>query len=429
MNIRALLLAAATACACACTSPDDESSPSQTSDESLVLRLHSDTIGNQGKAVEALAARYKERTGIEVQIVGGPSNSSERLMQYQMYFGARAPVPDVCQIDVIWPGILKEHLVDVSDTLGPVAPTFFPPVVQSNTIDGRVVALPWFGDAGLLYVRTDLLEKHGFAHPPETWDELESMARAIQDAERAGGAATFWGYVWQGRANEALTCNALEWIASEGGGRILEPDGAVSVSNADAERAVARAAAWIGAITPPDVLDWSAEEARREFQRGNAAFMRNWSYAAAPLDAPGSPVAGRFAVARLPAGKAGRAAALGGWQLGVSEYSLHRKEAIDLAAWLASPEAQTILADISGLLPANRLVYDDVKLLEKRPSLPVMREAFESGVARPSALCGEDYGAVSAAFYRGIHEILEGKKPADEGLLEVKVKIETILAR
>ena len=45
-------------------------------------------------------------------------------------------------------------------------------IVQNNTIDGKVVSLPFFTDAGVFYYRTDLLEKHG-REVPTTWTELQ----------------------------------------------------------------------------------------------------------------------------------------------------------------------------------------------------------------------------------------------------------------
>ncbi len=92
---------------------------------------------------------------------------------------------------------------------------------KARRVEGKLVAAPFFTDAPALYYRKDLLEKHG-ATVPETWEELTATAQKIQDAERAEGKNDLWGYVWQGAAYEGLTCNALEWIKSHGGGQIIE---------------------------------------------------------------------------------------------------------------------------------------------------------------------------------------------------------------
>src|SRR3546814_10237088 len=58
-----------------------------------------------------------------------------------------------------------------------------------------------------------------------TWRDLTDTTRAIVAAEQAAGDGDLQGFVWQGRAYEGLTCNALEWIASQGGGSIVDADG------------------------------------------------------------------------------------------------------------------------------------------------------------------------------------------------------------
>jgi len=52
---------------------------------------------------------------------------------------------------------------------------------------------------------------------------MERVAAEIQAGERGIGKKDFWGYVWRER-HRALTCNGLEWQASEGGGEIIEED-------------------------------------------------------------------------------------------------------------------------------------------------------------------------------------------------------------
>ncbi len=181
--------------------------------------------------------------------------------------------------------------------------------------------MPWFGDFGMLYYRTDLLEKYGYNSPPKTWDELEQMARAVMQGERAN-RQDFTGFVFQGAAYEGLTCNALEWLASAGGGDIVTPEGEVTVNNPEAIQMLRRAQGWVGTISPRGVRTYQEEDARNIFQSGNALFMRNWPYAYAAAQEGNSPVKGKFNVAPLPTNPGqDPVGTVGGWQLGVSQYS------------------------------------------------------------------------------------------------------------
>jgi len=116
------------------------------------------------------------------------------------------------------------------------------------------------------------------------------MAARIQAGERAKGKENFWGFVWQGAVSEALTCNALEWQASEGGGQIIEKDKTISVNNPHAIRAWRRAARWVGSISPPSVVGYKEWDALNVWVAGDVAFMRNWTLGYADSLAAGSPI-------------------------------------------------------------------------------------------------------------------------------------------
>ena len=147
------------------------------------------------------AEAWAAETGHTVEVVSTPNSTTERLALYQQLLAAGADDIDVFQIDVIWPGILGAHFIDLAQYSDGAEDDHFRAIVENNTIDGELKAMPWYTDAGVLYYRTDLLEKHG-AQPPATWAELTETAKLIQEAERAEGRSRFWGFVWQGRAYE-----------------------------------------------------------------------------------------------------------------------------------------------------------------------------------------------------------------------------------
>jgi trehalose/maltose transport system substrate-binding protein len=302
----------------------------------------------------------------------------------------------------------------------------FPAIIENNTVDGALIGIPWFTDAGLLYYRTDLLEKYNL-EPPTTWDELEAAAQTIQDGERAEGNADFWGYVWQGNAYEGLTCDALEWVASADGGTIISPDGTITINNQAAIDIIDQAAGWVDTISPPGVTAYGEEDARGVWQAGNAAFMRNWPYAYSLGNGDDSEIVGLFDVSPLPGVTAGQSAAtLGGWQLAVSKYSEHPEEAAKYAFFLGSYEQQKERAIVGSFNPTIEELYSDPEVLEAAPFFGELFDVFTNAVARPSTVTAPIYSDVSAAFFNSVHSVLTGDADAEEALLELELDLEDL---
>jgi trehalose/maltose transport system substrate-binding protein len=380
-------------------------------------------VGQELEVCRAGVREWEQRTGHSVRLVSTPNSSSERLALYQQLLAARAPDIDVLQIDVVWPGILASHLLDLSPYASGSTDMHFPTIIASNTVAGKLVAMPWFSDAPMLYYRKDLLDKHGLP-PPATWRELTETAQRIQDAERAAGNTRLWGYVWQGRAYEGLTCDALEWVASHGGGSIVEADGRISIDNPRAAAALTLAAGWIGTISPKGVLNYAEEESRGVFQSGYAVFMRNWSYAWPLVDGPGSAVRGKVGVAPMPAGSGGSSAAtLGGWQLSVSRYSAQPALAADLVMHLTGRQEQKRRAIAGAYNPTIRALYRDPDVLRANPFYADLAVSFERGVPRPSAVTGQRYNRVSSAFQTAVHAVLAGQSDAATALRSLERKL------
>ncbi len=382
-----------------------------------LLRIACGSTGGELELCKQSVAEWAKKTGNEVQVVTPPNDSNERLALYQQILGSGSDKIDVLQIDVVWPGLLASHLVDLKPYTKGVEKQYFPSMIANNTVGGKLLALPWFTDAGLLYYRKDLLEKYKL-QPPTTWDEMAADAKKVQDGERAAGNDKMWGYVWQGRAYEGLTCDAVEWLASYNGGSIIEPNGKVTINNPQAIKAIDGAAKWVGTISPKAVLNYGEEEARGVFQSGNAVFMRNWPYAWALAQKDESPVKDKVGIMALPKGGAnGRnAAALGGWQLAVSKYSKNAKLAADLAVYLTSAEVQKMRAVSGAYNPTMPALYKDADVLKANPFMGDLLSTFTSAVARPSSVTASKYNQVSNQFWNATHDVLSGNATATDAL-------------
>jgi trehalose/maltose transport system substrate-binding protein len=255
------------------------------------------------------------------------------------------------------------------------------------------------------------------------------MAQKVMEGERKGGNRDFWGFVFQGKAYEGLTCDALEWVYSHKGGRFIEPDGTISVNNGNAALALNRARSWVGTIAPQGVTSYAEEEARNVWQQGNALFMRNWPYAYALGQAQGSPIRGKFGVTVLPkvSADAPNAATLGGWQLMVSAYSRYPKEAADLVKYLASYEVQKDNAVRLSRLPTRPALYADKDVLSKNPWFKDLLPVFQNAVSRPSDVAGAKYNQVSEAIWTEVHNVLTGQKKGEAAVRDLEARLKRIL--
>jgi len=391
--------------------------------EGVKVTISCGSVGAEQAQCREGAKAWEAKTGNTVDIVAPPQSTSDQLALYQQILSAKSGDIDVFQIDVVWPGMLGSHFIDLKQYVDQATiDQHFPGIIKGLTRDGQLMALPWFTDAGLLYYRQDLLDKYQLK-VPATWAELTETAKTIQDGERKAGNDRFFGFVFQGRAYEGLTCDALEWVASFGGGTIVGADGKITVNNPQAAKALDLAASWIGTIAPDGVLNYMEEDARGVFQSGNAAFMRNWPYAASLAEAADSPVKGKVGYAPLPKGDgdgARPAATLGGWQIAVSKYSAHPKEAAEFAMYLTSREEQKRRALEGGYQPTIPALYEDQELLAKRPFFKITRQILDGTAARPSAVTGERYSEVSTLFWNAVHATLSKNGDAATNLAQLE---------
>ncbi|WP_432067898.1 ABC transporter substrate-binding protein [Streptomyces sp. C10-9-1] len=350
----------------------------------------------------------EEHPGEKVTLVELPESADETRAQMISELRSGSDRFDVLNIDVAWTSEFA--------AAGWIAPlergrfpldSFLSPVVDTATFDGRLYAVPYVTNAGLLYYRSDVLRREGL-EPPRTWAELEHQARTVAPRHGLGG------YAGQFLPYEGLTVNAVEAVHSAGGS-ILRDDGErVSVGSVEARRALDFLAGgvregWI----PRESLGWKEEESRRAFQEGRLLFLRNWPYVYREAAAPGSAVAGRFGAVPLPGPGGPGTSVLGGSNLAVSSHSRYPASAADLITHLTGEEVQRRVLTEGGLPPVRAALYRDPALVRDHPYLPTLRQSVLSAVPRPKS---PRYDQVSLAVQAVVQDVLALRQTSGEAV-------------
>jgi multiple sugar transport system substrate-binding protein len=257
---------------------------------------------------------------------------------------------------------------------------------------------------------------------------LPTLVQFAKDAQREHGVP--FGFVWQGARYEGLVTVFLEHLGAYGGA-ILDADGRVVVDSTAAERALTfmRSTIYGDDIVPTAALTWQEEQTRLAFESGQAVFMRNWPYAYALLnDKTRSGVAGRFAVASMPAAEGGTAtAALGGSALAINAFSDQPDAAYALIDFLLQPQQMLERARVAGQYPTRPALYKTAELAEAL-TIPVdaVLEVIERATPRPITPV---YSQLSDILQISIHRVLTRQQEPGPALREAAAAMRTLLAK
>ncbi|MEV7320181.1 ABC transporter substrate-binding protein [Streptomyces sp. NPDC093970] len=385
----------------------------------LTLATAGDLTGYLGPLLEGW---NRTHPGERVTLVELPDSTDETHAQMTTDLrGGDSSRFDVLNIDVNWTSEFAAAgwIRPLPRSRFPLR-SFLPPVVDTATYDGRLYAVPYVTNAGLLLYRKDILAKEGVP-PPRTWAELERDAKTI--APKYG----LDGYAGQLFPYEGLTVNVAEAVYSAGGS-ILGADGDRVTVNSAAARAgidfLARGVreGWI----PKAALTYQEEESKQAFQDGRLLFLRNWPYAYAVASAAGSKVAGKIGAVRLPGPHGPGTSVLGGSNLAVNTHTRHPDSAARLIAYLTSEPVQRQVLTRGALPPVRAALYDDPDLVKRFPYLPTLRTAVVTASPRPKS---PHYDQVSLVVQAVVHDVLTGHETSGSAVRRLARELAAVSRR
>ncbi|MET9734426.1 ABC transporter substrate-binding protein [Streptomyces sp. NPDC006458] len=382
----------------------------------LTLATAGDLTGYLGPLLEGW---NRTHPGEEVTLVELPDSADETHAQMvtDLRGGERSRF-DVLNIDVNWTSEFA-----AAGWIRPLVPdrfplgTFLPPVVDTATYDGRLYAVPYVTNAGLLLYRKDVLDEEGLP-PPRTWAELEHYAETV--APRHG----LDGYAGQFLPYEGLTVNAAEAVYSAGGTILGDEGSRVTVDSAGAREGIGFLVrgvreGWI----PREALTYKEEESKQAFQDGRLLFLRNWPYAYVVASAEGSRVAGRIGAVPLPGPEGPGTSVLGGSNLAVSAHARHPDTAARLIAYLTSEPVQRQVLTRGALPPVRADLYENPDLIREFPYLPTLRKSVLAAAPRPKS---PRYEQVSLAVQAVVHDAMTGHQTPEAAVRRLARELDAI---
>ncbi|MFF8035441.1 ABC transporter substrate-binding protein [Streptomyces sp. NPDC016626] len=385
----------------------------------LTLATAGDLTGYLGSVLEGWNRAHPDE---RVTLVELPDSADET--RAQMITDLRAAGRgrfDVLNIDVSWTSEFAAAgwIRPLPRDRFPLG-TFLPRVVDTATYDGRLYAVPYVTNAGLLLYRADVLAAEGVP-PPRTWAELERAARTL--APRHG----LDGYAGQFLPYEGLTVNAAEAVYSAGGTILGDEGERVTVDSRAAREGLGFLArgvreGWI----PQQALTYKEEESKQAFQNGRLLFLRNWPYAYVAASAPGSEVAGKVGAVPLPGPDGAATSVLGGSNLAVARHARHPDSAARLIAYLTSERVQRQVLTRGALPPVRAALYDDPGLIRRFPYLPTLRESVLAAAPRPKS---PHYDQVSLVVQAVVHDAMTGRQTPEAAVRRLATELAAVSSR
>jgi ABC-type glycerol-3-phosphate transport system substrate-binding protein len=143
-----------------------------------------------------MKSSYPEYADAEWEFLPGGDGTEDLLSKIIVDFAAEAwdTMPDVAEMNTGMIPQLAEAglLVDLTDLVAPYKDDISPAVLEGITYEGKVWAVPWMPNSGMIWYNVEVFEEAGVdAEGIQTWDDFFKAGEQIRDYEFADGVDRF----------------------------------------------------------------------------------------------------------------------------------------------------------------------------------------------------------------------------------------------
>jgi multiple sugar transport system substrate-binding protein len=355
----------------------------------------------------------------KVSMIELPEAADAQRSQFVTNLQAKSDRYDVLGIDVVWTAEFAKSnwLLELDKSQFPLD-KMLKPAVDTGMFEGKLWAVPYDTNGGLLFYRKDILDKAG-KQPPKTFAELQADCPLAKQAGIDCYAGQFFKY-------EGLTVNFAEAVQAAGG-EIMTDNGTKVALGAPAVQGLTFLAnGFKQGYIPRPAITYKEEESRTAFMSGKLMFLRNWPYVygLASKPDPANKVMGKFGVAPLPGFSGAGSSSLGGLNLAVSAFSKKQKTAVEFMKFATNEANAKEMVSLTGNAPAWTSLYNDPDLTKKFPHLPILLQGLQAAKPRPIT---PYYQEVTTAIEDNAYAALQGQKSPDQAVNDLTTKLNDIV--
>jgi len=381
--------------------------------QEITLLIHPTLYAATG-GEDGVIKAFSESTGIVVNVVTAPTDQLRERAVIE-YVGGTGTF-DVATLQDAWMNEeIAAFLEPLQDRLA-AAPTEYRSddlirsLVDVNTVDGKLLAMPFRGGTTMLYYRADHLEAAGVS-VPTTLAELRAAAEALTQDTDGDGQTDVYGLVQRGIPGFEIVQDFSRFLFANGG-EILGPD--ASACEITEPAGVGAIQLWVdlyqGGYMPPDLFAIGRDEQIRQLQTGRASMGIYFSpYYGRLVDELDVAQVG-WAVSPTAEGvQAGRSLNTL-WSLAIDGNSDEKDAAWQLVQWLTNVENQITMAVEYANAPVRESTYVDDAFIAKNPLGAEWLQATAASSFTPSH---PRFPEMADAMSIELTAALEGKKSAE----------------
>jgi sorbitol/mannitol transport system substrate-binding protein len=230
----------------------------------------------------------------------------------------------------------KDPSYDVND--------FFQPVRDGVSVDGRLYAVPFYGESSFLMYRKDLFEQAGLTMPERpTWDQVAQFAQKLKDpaADRAG-------ICLRGKPGWGEMFAPLTTMVNTFGGQWYDTNWTAQVNQPGFTNAVQFYLDTLKAGGEADPVSFGFTECLNLFSQDRAAMWYDATSAAGSVESSDSKVAGKVGYVRAPIKETENSGWLWSWNLGINAESDSKDQAWEFLKWATSKDYAKLVGSTLG---------------------------------------------------------------------------------